>query len=132
MGSRWMQILRFAWASPYTLLGLACYLVPWKGQRWLVRHRGTIGIVGPGIEKLLLRAPIPGGAAALTLGHSILATSHETFLDTWEHERIHVLQYERWGPLFVPAYLLCGLWQKVHGKDPYMDNPFEIEARRLS
>jgi len=126
------RLLRILWASPYTLLGLACYALPWPGKRWFVRYRGTIGVVGPGIERLLRRAPIPGGAAALTLGHAILATSEEIFFDTWEHEWVHVQQYERWGPLFAPAYLLSSVWLKLNGKDPYMDNPFEIEARKRS
>lgn len=132
MIERCIQIWRYVWASPYTLLGLWCVLVPWSGARSIIRYRGTIGIVGPAIERALRRAPIPGGAAALTLGHSILATSSETFFETWEHEYIHVKQYERWGVLFVPAYLLSGLWLRIHGKDPYWDNPFEREAREQS
>jgi hypothetical protein len=45
-----------------------------------------------------------------------------------EHELVHVRQYERWGPLFVPAYLLCWLVQMLRGKSGYWDNPFEREA----
>jgi len=40
-------------------------------------------------------------------------------------------QYQRWGLLFVPMYLGVGLLLKLQRKDPYWDNPFEIEARRL-
>jgi hypothetical protein len=41
---------------------------------------------------------------------------------------VHVRQYERWGPLFVPAYVLCSavIWSR--GGDAYRDNPFEREA----
>jgi hypothetical protein len=27
-----------------------------------------------------------------------------------DHERAHTIQYERWGPLFLPAYLVLALW----------------------
>lgn len=94
-------------------------------------HRGTIGVVGPAIERLLVRAPVIGGAAAMTFGHVILARNRETFLSTWNHERVHVDQYQRWGFLFIPMYLGASLWLKIRNKDPYWDNPFEIEARRL-
>ena len=37
-------------------------------------------------------------------------------------------QYERWGPLFGPAYLLSSLVQLARGRRPYWDNHFEREA----
>jgi hypothetical protein len=47
------------------------------------------------------------------------------------HERVHVAQYERWGPLFFLAYGASGLWQLLNGRRPYWDNAFEVQARRL-
>jgi hypothetical protein len=44
------------------------------------------------------------------------------------HELVHVRQYERWGPLFVPAYLASSAIIWLRGGDPYRDNPFEREA----
>jgi hypothetical protein len=44
------------------------------------------------------------------------------------HERVHVRQYERWGPLFLPSYLFLSLYMYLRGCDPYRDNPFEREA----
>ncbi|MFN6127418.1 MAG: hypothetical protein ACK6DC_23955 [Planctomycetota bacterium] len=128
--ARWMSVAwRYGWPGPYTVLGFWLILAPWSGQRRWFAYRGTIGIVGPGVQRLLALAPIRGGAAALTLGHTILAISESAFHETWEHEMVHVRQYERWGVLFVPAYLLSGCWQWLHGRDAYWDNPFEIEAR---
>jgi hypothetical protein len=128
----WSSIAwRYLWPSPYTLLGLLVFFIPIRGARSLLVHRGTIGVIGPAIECLLVRVPIIGGAAAMTFGHSILAKDRDTFYSTWDHERVHVDQYQRWGLLFVPMYLGVGLWLKIRGKDPYWDNPFEIEARRL-
>ena len=45
-----------------------------------------------------------------------------------DHELVHVQQYERWGPLFGPAYLGCSFYLWLRGRDPYRDNPFEREA----
>jgi len=122
-------VMRYLWASPYTLVGLWMLFAPWSGPRYLIRHRGTFGVVGPAMERILRWAPIDGGAAALTLGHTILAVSHETFYATWDHEAVHVRQYERWGPFFLPAYFFCGWRERRRGRDPYWDNPFEREAR---
>jgi hypothetical protein len=41
---------------------------------------------------------------------------------------VHVRQYERWGPFFIPAYLLCSVWLMLRGYNAYLDNPFEVEA----
>jgi hypothetical protein len=48
------------------------------------------------------------------------------------HERVHVQQYERWGPLFFFAYAASGIWQLLHGRSAYRDNHFEVQARALS
>ncbi|MFZ4079661.1 MAG: hypothetical protein ACOYKN_00440 [Pirellula sp.] len=122
---------RYFWPLPYTILGLMVFLVPIRGSRSLLFHRGTVGVIGPAVERLLVRAPVLGGAAAMTFGHAILARDRETFFSTWNHERIHVDQYQRWGWLFVPMYLGVSVWLMLIRKDPYWDNPFEIEARRL-
>lgn len=67
-------------------------------------------------------------ALALTLGHIILAPTPQAHAITRSHERVHVRQYMRWGPLFLPAYALSSLWQWCRGGDPYRDNRFEREA----
>ena len=41
---------------------------------------------------------------------------------------MHVRQYERWGPLMGPAYLLASLVAWLRGRRPYRDNPFERQA----
>jgi hypothetical protein len=44
------------------------------------------------------------------------------------HEQVHVRQYERWGPFFLPAYLLSSVWQLAMGRRCYRDNYFERQA----
>jgi hypothetical protein len=58
----------------------------------------------------------------------VLGTSRAALDATRAHERVHVRQYERWGPLFVPLYLAASIWAAVNGGDAYYDNPFEREA----
>ncbi len=72
----------------------------------------------------------------MTIGHVILASSQHSYERTFEHELVHVKQYERWGPLFIPAYILASLWLIIRRKDYYRENPFEkpafeADARRL-
>lgn len=77
---------------------------------------------------MIKRLPTGIHVRALTLGHVVLAQSLADLNSTRSHEFIHVLQYERWGPFFLPAYFGCSAWLKLQGKNPYFDNPFEIEA----
>ena len=122
--------LLYLWPLPNTLFGLFVGFSPFLGRRnWTVR-RGTVGIYGPGMERLLRLAPIPGGAIAITFGHVILASNETNFEDSFEHEWIHVKQYLWWGPFFIPAYLLNSLWHWAIGEGMYVDNDFERQARK--
>jgi hypothetical protein len=122
------QILRYAWASPWTLFGLVigCFGLATGGS--LRFQGGTLEIAGGLLKGLLRSVPIPGGAVAMTLGHVVLGQTHGDLDRCRSHEAIHIRQYERWGIAFVPAYLGIGLVLWLRGKDPYLDNPFEVEA----
>jgi hypothetical protein len=90
---------------------------------------GVLELHGGLIEAFLRRGTLlPGGASAMTLGHVVLGRDREALRRTRAHERVHVRQCERWGPLFVPAYLLASLTAHLNGSDGYLDNPFEREA----
>ena len=120
----------YLWVSPCTLLGLCVLAIPKHGDRQVKFHRGTIGIFGPGIERILSMVPIEDGAAAMTIGHTILARDERAWLTTFRHEFVHVRQYQWFGPFFVPAYFLESLWQWFLGRHPYVDNRFEVQARK--
>ena len=94
---------------------------------------GILELHGRGLGAVLRRLPAgPGGAAAATLGH-VVAGRDQRCLDACRaHEAVHVRQCERWGPLFVPAYLSACLWALLSGRDPYRDNVFEREAVALT
>jgi hypothetical protein len=81
------------------------------------------------VETFLRRFTLlPGGASAMTLGHVVLARDPCLADLTRAHERIHVRQAERWGPLFLPAYGVASLIALLRGRRPYRDNRFEREA----
>jgi hypothetical protein len=62
------------------------------------------------------------------LGHVVLGLNEAALDLAQPHELVHVRQYERWGPLFIPAYFGCWFALWLAGKDGYRDNPFEREA----
>ena len=122
------MILRLLWASPATLLGLLIGVVGLATGGSARRVGRTIEFHGGLVAWLLDHLPIK--ALALTLGHVILGRSDAALDICRQHELVHVRQYERWGPLFIPAYLLCSLVLLVRGRDYYRDNPFERAAYR--
>lgn len=118
-------IVRYGWALPTTLPGLlfaSLFLLTGAGARWV---DGVIEVSGGWLAQTLAHRT---GFAALTLGHVVLGCSADCLQRLRVHEHVHVRQSERWGLLFVPAYLLTGLWQWLRGRHAYYDNPFEQEA----
>ena len=80
-----------------------------------------------GVVSCLLRSRFIR-ARGMTLGHVILGSSDIELVNVRSHEWVHVRQYERWGPLFLPAYLLSSVVLWLSGRDAYHENPFEVEA----
>ena len=128
--------LCYLWALPTSVIGLlAAALTLATGGR--VRRKlcqslpsGRVGVLevwGGFARWLLERTPVR--AQAMTLGHVILGRDLECLENCRGHELVHVRQTERWGPFFLPAYLLAGLWAHLAGGHYYRDNRFEIEAR---
>lgn len=124
-----LRALKYLWAGPNTLLGLGL-----TGIALLTGGRARVvdGVVeahGGWISWRLERgAWFVGSISAITFGHVVLGVTAGALDATRVHERVHVRQYERWGPAFLPAYVLCGIMLWFRGGDPYRSNPFEIEA----
>jgi hypothetical protein len=126
LGNMVLQIARIAWASPWTCLGLVLGTLGLATGGCARRGPGIVEFHGGAVRWLLER--IPGHAFAMTLGHVVLGQTEAALDLAQTHELVHVRQYERWGPLFVPAYLAASAQLWLAGKDPYRDNPFECEA----
>jgi hypothetical protein len=124
-----MLLFRYLWALPNTLLGLLLVLP-------VVVTRGSVRVVDGVLElhgwflSCMLRGcvAIPGGAAAMTLGHVVLARDERSLCATRRHERVHVRQCELWGPAFIPAYLAAAAWGFITGRGAYRGNYFERQA----
>ncbi|MDB5289053.1 MAG: hypothetical protein JWL69_294 [Phycisphaerales bacterium] len=122
------RVLVYVWAFPTTLLGLL--FLPFAlifGGVQIVD--GVLELYGGPVSFFLRRCTLlRGGASAMTLGHVVLGRDRSLLDATRTHERVHVRQCERWGPLFIPAYLLASLILWLRGRRAYEDNPFEREA----
>jgi hypothetical protein len=121
----------YLWVLPTTAVGFPltiAALLSGGRARWV---EGVLEVHG-GLATLYLRHVVSlwlrGGASAMTLGHIVLGVSYEALEVTRSHERVHVRQCERWGPFFIPAYLLASAYQWSRGRQAYRENPFEREA----
>jgi hypothetical protein len=126
--NRFRTTLVILWAAPWTLLGVVIGLLAVSSGGGGRRIGRVLEFHGGWLSWLLTRAPIAGGASAMTLGHTVLARTPADLDRTRDHELVHVAQYERWGLAFVPAYLGSSAWLYLRGRHPYWDNPFEQEA----
>jgi hypothetical protein len=119
----------YLWAAPATFLGLSLLPIALLQGGSCRVVRGVLEVHGGIITKLLRRGlPWVGSGAAMTLGHVVWGCDRYCLDKSRDHERVHVTQYEKWGPLFIPLYLVASLIAYVRGLDPYLDNPFEREA----
>lgn len=129
-------MLRWIWGLPGLALGL---LVAALVGADLVSGPGPARIysAGRGLGRLLRR----WGWVATTIGPCVFFWEPTRRFDegTLSHELAHVEQWARWGPLFLPLYLLAfaralvgelvrlrfrGAWLRA-----YRAIPFEAEAR---
>lgn len=128
-GSPLIPLWAYVWASPNTLLGLLLVLVMLLTRGRARAVDGVLEAHGGLVAWFLRRLPIgPGGAAAMTLGHVVVGLDEDRLARTRPHERVHVAQYGRWGPFFLPAYALSSFLCLCRGTPPYRGNRFEREA----
>lgn len=126
---RWLVMAaRLLWAAPCSLAGMLLGMLVVACGGTARRVDGTVEVAlaldHRGVPATVARCPFD----AITLGHVIVGQSHEVLAVLRAHERVHVAQYERWGPLFALAYPAASLVAWLRGGCPYRDNRFEREA----
>jgi hypothetical protein len=125
-----VALLGYLWSAPNSALGLL-FLLPVLVSGGGVRvERGVIELYG-GFARFFLRRCLFVRASALCLGHVILGQDRECLDHSRDHEHVHVRQYERWGPLMIPAYFMSSFLAWRRGGHFYFDNRFEREAYGL-
>lgn len=122
-----LRTICWIWASPNTLLGMTAGLVALASGGTVQVRRGVVEFHGGLLETLFGRL-MNGSIIAMTLGHTILGRTSVALDLARDHEHVHVRQYERWGPFFLPAYGLFSLAAWWRGGRAYRDNRFEREA----
>lgn len=122
------KALGILWAMPWTLFGLAIGLLGLATGGRCRRKGCTLEFWGGFTSWFLCRFPLVKGVVAITFGHVILGRDSEGLDRVRSHELVHVRQYERWGPLLVPAYLVHWVRLVIQRRDPYRENPFERQA----
>jgi hypothetical protein len=123
----------YLWVLPTSCAGLVFLpFVRITGGAYQVVD-GVLELYGGVVNSFLRRYTLlEGGASAMTLGHVVLGRDLDALEWSRAHERVHVRQCERWGPLFFAAYALGSLIAMIRGKSAYMDNPFEREAYEVA
>lgn len=131
---RFFRPLVYVWAFPGSLVGLVLIPFALLGQGGGIQFfDGVLEGYGGWLPRVLQRPFwVCGPIAAITFGHVVLGCDAATIHRTRKHERVHVRQYELWGPFFIPAYVLASFWIRLRGGNMYLDNPFEVEAYRIS
>ena len=127
-----LEFLKLLWAAPCSAVGIVLAGVlltlggkaKWSSGALEVTYRHSLA----GCGKLASKLPFRG----IVFGHVILAVTREELRTIGPHERVHVEQYECWGPLFLLAYGASSFWQLVNGRSPYWYNYFEVQARERS
>ena len=117
-----MKWIRVLWAAPWSVFGALLGLT-FRSRRM---HRGVVLCEGASWPRR-----VGWRYRAITFGHVVLCVDEIDDL-TFAHELAHVRQYERWGPLFVPAYLFASLAARLRGNNAYRDNHFEVAAREVT
>lgn len=122
------KFLLVVWASPYSLMGLAVGAIGLlTGGSGRIRD-GAIEFYGGGTSWFVRHLPLGECTLGITLGHVILGQTDAGLDICAKHERVHIRQFERLGPLMGPAYLLSSAWMWAIGRDAYRDNYFERQA----
>ena len=126
---RWGRMIVYVWALPGTAVGIPAVLAAVLGGGTVRVVDGVLEVEGELVRRVLgWGFPWVGPVSAITLGHVVVGFDRVSLERTRRHERVHVRQYERWGPFFIPAYVACSLVCRLRGRDPYRDNRFEREA----
>jgi hypothetical protein len=126
--SKTFFVAKVLWASTYSVWGLGIGAIGLLTGGGVQRSGRILEFWGGIIPTFLKYFPFVAGSPVATFGHVVVGRCPRHLDACRPHQLIHVQQYERWGPLFIPTYLTWWFVLWCCGKRPYYDNPFEREA----
>jgi len=121
-------LLRYLWAAPATMVGLALATIACTLGATACVNQGVLEVAGGCLARTLSLMPNSLRLLAITFGHVVIGVSHSLLAEERAHEHAHVRQYERWGLLFFLLYFASCATQLVRGRHPYWHNRFERQA----
>lgn len=145
----------FIWALPASILGWIFFCIPsWRkgvfSDIWINKYlcitweidKGSdfykeymVGWFGfsVGCNRVVVDIALPTREAAEGIVIGEIPEDHPDYIQM-KHELKHVFQNYTWGVFFFPFYILmtCFIWLFLKDKHAYLDNPFEVEARRFA
>jgi hypothetical protein len=137
-----LRFLQWLWALPLTLLGMPLWLWMWCSALFSSSNRAVtqlniaqaapVFIAHGQPAKWLLEHHPFGEMDAIAIGCCVFARDAQALQRTLAHELVHVHQALQWGALFPLAYGLSSVWAYIHGRCPYRDNYFEVQANLRS
>ena len=126
------RVAAYLWAGPVSAAALPLVALGLLTGGRARRRSGVLEAWGGALRPLLTKGVPAFPISAITFGHVVLASGESALAKCRAHERVHVRQYETWGPLFPLVYLAASAAALVRGRGAYVGNVFEKQAFRES
>jgi hypothetical protein len=124
--------IAYLWAAPVSAAALPFVALALATGGRARRRSGVLEAWGGALRPILTKANPAFPISAITFGHVVLGAAEGVLENCRAHERVHVRQYERWGPLFPVLYLVSSAAALLRGRGAYAGNVFERQAFRES
>ena len=122
------RVAAYLWAGPVSVAALPLVALGVLTGGRARRRSGVLEAWGGALRPLLTKVNPAFPISAITFGHVVLASGEGALAKCRAHERVHVRQYETWGPLFPLLYLAASGAALVRGRGAYVGNVFERQA----
>jgi hypothetical protein len=131
------DLLGFIWTLPNSIVGWIFLLILYvcKQVEDVEVCRGLVFVWDIDNNSWFYKKALRGqGWGGFAIGNNVVLMDRypiEKYGRSYMHEREHVLQAFKWGPLFYPIYILESIRIFLFFRDlhSYYDNTFEVEAR---
>src|SRR5438045_5768990 len=106
IGTLMPKPVRYAWAFPATTVGLLFTAAALFAAATIRFGDGVIEVAGGHLDRIVSLLPARTRFVAITFGPVIIGIDQAVLRRVRVHEHVHGEQYERWGVLCFPIYLV--------------------------